>query len=206
MSGSERARDTRLSTVRPTNFAPQKRPMAIHHARIVFSAFALAQIACVSRTGRTEYPPDAHVAWTETPPGGVLVRWLSSYNTGISDTIRAFAEREFAPSDLTKRSAEERAASDRWMHVNLGRMRVVHVDSLTDTTITATVWQDLIEGWGHVSVRVALAAPHKLISRHINFFRASARRPVKERATPEGAVRSGVVGASRRICSPPRRR
>ena len=155
------------------------------HARIGLCAFALALVACLSRASPTDQHADTQVAWAETPPGSALVRWLAAYNTGNSDSLRAFATREFAPSDLTKRSAEERAASDRWMHVNLGRMRVVHVDSLTDTTITATVWQDLIEGWGHVSVRVASSARHQLISRRISFFDPEPADSPKNAAIPD---------------------
>ncbi len=155
------------------------------HARIGLCAFALALVACLSRASPTDQHADTQVAWAETPPGTALVRWLSAYNTGNADSLRAFAMREFAPSELSKRSAEERAASDRWMHLNLGRMRVVHVDSLTDTAITATVWQELIEGWGHVSVRVASAAPHQLISRHISFFDPPPVDPSKSTPFPD---------------------
>jgi CubicO group peptidase (beta-lactamase class C family) len=136
--------------------------------RIALCACALGLVGCVSRPAGQH--ADTRVAWAATPPGAALVRWLSAYNTGNPDSLRAFATREFAASELSRRPAEERAASDRWMHLNLGRMRVVTVDSLSDTTITATVFQQLIEGWGRVSVRVESAAPHRLISRRISFF------------------------------------
>jgi D-alanyl-D-alanine carboxypeptidase len=150
-----------------------------------YCTFALVVAACASSPPKYEQHSGAHFSWETTSSGSALVRWLAAYNTGNSDSLRAFATREFAPSDLTKRSAEERAASDRWMHVNLGRMRVDHVDSLTDTTITATVWQDLIEGWGHVSVSVASSARHQLISRRISFFDPGPADAPKNAAIPD---------------------
>jgi len=99
-----------------------------------------------------------------------LLDWISAYNTGSRDSLASFATSSYSRAALAKRSASDRAASDKWLYLNLGTMRVAALDSANDTSITVTVRQDLVEGWGHVSIVTEPTYPFGITSRQVSFL------------------------------------
>lgn len=158
---------------------------------------------CAARAERPGVQPVVSVeraaipAWS--PAGQALHSWLAAFNAGSIDSARVFAERHFAPSALAERPARARAESDLWMYLNLGAMELIGFDSVTDTTAIATVKQKLVDGWGHVAVRVSPIAPHGLLSREIRFFeRAPAGIGSVKRLTHEALARD-IDGFANRL-------
>jgi len=154
-------------------------------------------IACASRSPAPTVAPRADTSHA----GRALSAWLGAYNTANVDSLRAFAAEHFAAASLATRSAEERAASDRWMHVNLGPMSPVSVKLVGDTVATAVVRQRLIDGWGRVTVRVETgpAPERRLVSRSITFF-----EPPPTRGSPrtlDAALARDADAYARRLAS-----
>ncbi|MFN2400089.1 MAG: serine hydrolase domain-containing protein [Gemmatimonadaceae bacterium] len=109
-------------------------------------------------------------ALPNSPAAKRLSEWVTAYNTGSLDSLTAFAATSFSRAALAKRNAADRAASDKWLYLNLGPMIVQAVDSSNDSSIAATVWQDLVEGWGHVTIATETTYPFGITSRQVSFF------------------------------------
>ncbi len=88
-----------------------------------------------------------------TPAAQQLNQWLIAYNAANLASLTAFAASHFTRDALSRRPATDRARSDRWLFLNLGSMAVRGVESATDTSIKAIVWQDLVESWGLSCIR-----------------------------------------------------
>jgi CubicO group peptidase (beta-lactamase class C family) len=99
-----------------------------------------------------------------------LSEWIAAYNTGSLDALTAFADSNFSRGALVKRKAADRATGDKWLHLNLGKMTIRSIDSTTDSSIVATVWQELVEGWGHVVLGIEPTFPFGIASRQISFL------------------------------------
>ena len=159
--------------------------------RVAFN-IALASLWCCA-TPTSRAPSSDAVsfgAFPKSPATKRLSEWVIAYNSGSADSLAAFAATGFSRAALAKRNAADRAASDKWLYLNLGRLTVQTVDSSSDSSITATVWQDLVEGWGHVTLTIEPTSPFGITSRQVGFFEpASALVQVRARVT-EGQIAS----------------
>jgi D-alanyl-D-alanine carboxypeptidase len=135
----------------------------------------------------------------ETPSGAALAAWLEAYNTGNLDSLRAVVERAFDTAALAQRPALARAESDRWLFLNLGPMRVLAIDSVSDTTVSAVVYQSLVEGWGHVTLRVNAAPPHGVLARSVSFFELPPATVPRRRLRNDGALTAELEAFAGRL-------
>ena len=150
----------------------------MRHSFLSISALSLWCVSCLTDFSLFQHAIAAdHIVGRKpgrvtqhTPAERRLDEWLAAFNTGNLETMEAFTRGHFAPAALAERSPRQRAESDRWMYMNLGPMKVVRIDAASEWTTTATVYQELVEGWGHLTVKVAPEGPHGLLSREISFF------------------------------------
>lgn len=142
---------------------------------LVLGSCLITATSCFAGARSLEAPPKLH-GLPISSAGRQLSQWLTAYNTSRVDSLTAFAASHFASSALSRRSAKDRAKSDRWLFLNLGAMEVRGVESATDTLIKVLVWQDLIEGWGHVTLEVEGKDPFRIKSRAVDFFEPAPAR------------------------------
>lgn len=167
---------------------------------VILAVLGLAT-GCASRdAGPARAQADSEergVSWS--PAAQALQSWLVAYNAGNLDSARAFADKHFAPLALAQRHAGARAESDVWMYLNLGGMELIGLDSVSDTSAIATVKQKLVDGWGHVIVRVASAVPHPLLSREITFFERAPAGRAPARPVTDAMLARNIDAYARRL-------
>jgi CubicO group peptidase (beta-lactamase class C family) len=90
----------------------------------------------------------------DTPVGRLASGWLTAFNSADSAKLAAFIGANFAPAALGGRPARAAVTRERWRALNLGPARVIRVDSITDSTISVLVHHDMVDGYGHLNLRV----------------------------------------------------
>jgi CubicO group peptidase (beta-lactamase class C family) len=136
----------------------------------VFCCALVVHAGCATVSGPLPASQVAGGVLPATPAAKRFSAWLLAYNSGSLGSLTRFAASSFSRAALAKRNAGDRAASDQWLYLNLGPMRFQAIDSSTDSSITATVWQDLVEGWGHLTITTELASPFGITSRQVGFL------------------------------------
>jgi CubicO group peptidase (beta-lactamase class C family) len=128
----------------------------------------------------------------DTPAARALAAWVAAYNTGSVDTLRAFAERTYAPTALARTPAAERAAEHGWVFVNVGPVEIVEVDSASgDTIVSAVVRQPRLGAWGRARVRVTSDSAHAIMGAGLTAY--------LEDAPPRFAPAPGPVDDAARV-------
>lgn len=138
--------------------------------RTVFCCALVVHAGCATVSGTMPASQAAGGVLPATPAAKRFSAWLLAYNSGSLDSLTRFAASSFSRAALARRNAGDRAASDQWLYLNLGPMRLQAIDSSTDSSITATVWQDLVEGWGHATISTELTSPFGITSRQVGFL------------------------------------
>ena len=127
----------------------------------VASAAASAQPAHNSLAEPISRPA---VTLPTTAAGRAAATWLDAFNRADSAALHDLVAIHFAPEALGGRPIDALVTRERWRAYNLGPAELVRVDAATDSSISVLVRHPAVDGWGHLTIRVASDSTHRITS------------------------------------------
>ena len=131
---------------------------------------ALLLLASVSASAQPAHDPNADaisapaITLPATAAGRAAATWLDAFNRADSVALRHFVAAHFAAEALGGRSIDALVTRERWRAYNLGPAEPVRVDAATDSSISVLVRHPSVDGWGHLTIRVASDSAHRITS------------------------------------------
>lgn len=132
---------------------------------------ALVGAGCRAAATPVSRGSDARAVAHTTSATAALAEWVSVYNAGNTDSMQAFITRRFAASALARSAAADRAQSNGWVFLNVGRVEIVEIDSVSgDTLASAVIRQPMLGAWGRARARVTSDAPHAYVAAGLSAY------------------------------------
>ena len=131
---------------------------------------ALLLLASVSASAQPAHNPNPEptsapaVTLPATAAGRAAATWLDAFNRADSAALHDLVATLFAPEALGGRPIDALVTRERWRAYNLGPAELVRVDAATDSAVSLLVRHPAIDGWGHLTIRVASDSAHRIAS------------------------------------------